>query len=202
MRPVVRDLCTVVGVALASVAYGCPPTAEGPQLAPACTAPEGRIARASRASIIDWANRVTYLPSGSTGAYVYGFAAGDSVRIEAADNRAGRGCIVARLTSRTAYPAMGIGAGRSYVLVDSVSGRYRAVIIAENASVPMTVLPVALHTHVLGAPAPEPVSLLGGCVPGCGSGGRYWCRFPGDTTRTQSILSPEQLDRLPSGGLR
>jgi hypothetical protein len=185
----------VLGISLSAIAHGCGRD-RAVSAAAACSPPGGEFASLSRMEIIRWAGDVSYEEADPSRAYVYGFAPTDPVRIEAAGNRAGRGCIIARLTSARAFPAMGIGVGRSYVWAESLGVGHRAVIIPEDSTISLTVLPLALHDHVPGGAPPPTVGALGGCVSLCGVGGKKWCRFPGDTTRSESIAIPRDLDRL------
>lgn len=184
-----------LGIALSAAAYGCSRD-RSVSAAAACSPPDGKFASLSRTAIIRWAGAVSYEEPDPSRAYVYGFALADPVRIEAAANRAGRGCLIARITSARAFPAMGIGVGRSYVWAESLGVGHRAVIIPEDSAMSLTVLPLALHDHVPGAAPPATVGALGGCVSGCGEFGRKWCRFLGDTTRSESIALPRDLERL------
>jgi hypothetical protein len=155
----------------------------------------------SRAALITWAGRVRYLPPSRANGYAYGFADSDSVRVEAAEDRAGRACVIARLTSGRAFRPVGIGAGVNYVFADSFAAGYKAVIIPTDTRVPITVLPLVLHPHEPGAsPPPDTDGLLGTCIPGCGLGGRTWCRFPFDSTRAEAFLRPQDLSRLRTAG--
>ena len=206
MPPVRRELFTVLGIVLVAIASACGSPDSGgssgdtgagseASAAAACS-PGGRIDSMSRTAIVTWAGRVRYLPPSPSLAYVYGFAAADSVRIQAAEERSGRACVIARLTSGRAYPAVGIGRGDNYVFAESLAAGYKAVIIAADSALPITVLPLALHAHVEGGSPPDPVGLLGSCVAGCGLGGRTWCRFPFDSTRADVYERPLDLERL------
>ena len=87
----------------------------------ACAPPGGSIATASRSDVATWASALPFVPASPSRAYVYGFASSDSVVIEAVDTvhfttLAPKGCLIARLTSAVARPALGIGAGANYIL--------------------------------------------------------------------------------------
>jgi hypothetical protein len=210
MPPVRRELFTVLGIMLVAIAFACgspesddtsgeSAAASGASVAAACS-PGGRIDSMSRTAIVTWAGHVRYLPASPTLAYVYGFAAADSVRIQAAEERSGRACVIARLTSGRAFPTIGIARGDNYVFAESLATGYKAMIIAADSAVPITVHSIALHAHVEGGAPPDPVGLLGSCIQSCGVGGRTWCRLPFDSTRAESYARPLDLERLRSPG--
>jgi hypothetical protein len=196
-----RGHVTVLGAVLLGMAYGC---SRDPAVsaAAACRPPGGGFQTMSRTDLVTWANGLTYQPPNPASAYVYGFAPSDSVRIEGTDNRAGRACLLARVTSPRTYPALGIAAGRSYVWIDSLADGYRTFITAEDSTAAMRVVPLALHDHLPGAQPPPSVGAFGGCVAECGEGGKKWCRFAFDTSRTASLMRPLDRERPRAMGVR
>jgi len=157
----------------------------------ACTPPGGSIATASRSDVATWASTLPFVAADPSRAYVYGFAASDSVVIEAVDTvhlrtLAPKGCVIARLTSAVARPASGIGAGANYIWVDSLTGGYKTVLIPADTTVSMTMHALAVHNHTLGDPAIAPVGALGFCGY-CDKDARKWCRAGLDSASTTSI---------------
>ena len=129
------------GLALAALMGGCGQDQQQQQQAAtaaggvACQPPGGQMAALSRANFVAWAGTLSYRAPDASRAYLYGFAPGDSARIEAAEEAGGSSCVIARLTSAHAYPGFGIGAGTNYVVVDSGSAGYTARVIAVDSTV-------------------------------------------------------------------
>ena len=164
-----------------------------------CSPPGGRFDRASRQTLVGWAEGLTYVPRDSTRAFVYGFAPSDSVSIEAAVvDAAGPqwdspwGCITARLTSARAFPALGIGVGRNYLWADTLGGAYRTVVIPADSTVAIVVHPLVVHSHVAGATPPPRVGTVGVC----GQCQRYWCRSGFGSIGIARLMEPRELERL------
>jgi hypothetical protein len=194
-RPRARGPIPTVGFAMAAVIVGCGQEQQsGAAAADACR-PPSQVAAMSRADIVAWARTLSYGAADSTRALIYGFAAGDSARIEAVEGEGGTSCVGARLMTRNAYPALGIGAGENYVVVDSASGGYNAVLVAADSSVGMRVHRVATHTHEPGAAPPPRVGSMGMCLRACG---REWCRGALDSARTEALARPRDLDLVRS----
>ena len=194
-RPYARGFVPAAGLALAVLMGGCPPgereqgqeqqqpaaTAGGD----ACRPPGGPLSAQSRADLVAWGAGARYDPPDATRAYVYGFAPGDSAQIEAAEDATGARCVVARLTSENAYPARGIGAGVNYVVVDSGSTGYTAMMVSADTSVDSQTFPAVMHVHEEGGQPPPTIGSMGGCVSDCGSGAvKRWCRWAMASTDT------------------
>jgi hypothetical protein len=150
-----------------------------------CT-PPGDSYRGARGAFVSWAEDMSY-QADSSRAYVYGFTAADSVRIEAAVlDTAGPGglspygCVYARITSARAVPARGIAAGANYLMVDSVGGAARTVVIPAETGAPITTHAVVLHAHTEGSPPPAAVGTSGSC----GQCKKMWCRATFDSPTT------------------
>lgn len=192
--------CSLVfGIAVAVVASACMRESQQQGGSNACSPPGGEFDDASRQSIVAWAGGLNYHPHDATYAFVYGFAPGDSVRIQAAvldttgsGGSSPRRCIYARITSAQAFPALGIGAGVNYLWADSLAGGDRSVIIPADSTRPMTVHPLVLHSHALGAPPPAQVGMYGSC----GQCKTYWCRAGLDSVGAASLMEPRELERL------
>ncbi len=183
-----RSLASLIGTVLAIGVHGCGGESALMIAASACAPPAG-IAASSRSSLVDWADGISYASGDTALAYVYGFSASDSVIIQAVDSAdAGTpaGCIMARLTSGVARPASGIGAGRTYVWIDSITSGYRAVLIPEDSSVAMTVHPLTVHSHLPGDPPPPTIGTLGFCGY-CDYTAKRWCRGGLDSVSTTEL---------------
>ena len=196
-RPHARGLIPAAGLAMAALIGGCERGQQREAVrATASSPPGGEMAALSRAQIATWASTLSYNAPDTTLAIIYGFAAGDSARIEPVEDAGGTSYVAARLTTANAYPAVGIGAGVNYVVIDSGSGGYNAVIIAADSSVGMRVHRVVRHAHEEGAAPPPRVGSMGVCTRvGCT---RVWCRFSLDSLRTDSLARPRDLDLIRS----
>jgi hypothetical protein len=201
--PLRRAVSIVLAVGTSTIALGCMREAVDSGPLNACAPPGGRFEAASRDDIVGWASRLPYSLD-TTLAYVYGFAASDSVRIEPVDSaRAAtgspKGCVIARLTSARAFPGSGIGVGRNYIWVDSVPGGYRSVIIPENSSLSIALHPLDLHAHTLGGAPPASVGAVGYCDY-CSKTVRVWCRSALDSAGATRLMEPGELEALRGGG--
>jgi hypothetical protein len=186
-RPYARGFIPAAGLALAMFMGGCGREREqGEEQQPSgaiagasvCQPPGGPVAAQSRADLVAWASGVNYRPADPARAYVYGFSPGDSAVIQAAETTSGASCVVARLTSEIAYPARGIGAGANYVVIDSGSTGYTAMMVSADTSVDSQTFPAVMHVHQEGGQPPPTIGLMGGCVADCGSGTvKRWCRW-------------------------
>jgi hypothetical protein len=184
-RPYARGFISAAGLALAVLMGGCGRGEQEPGQQPSaaaagasvCQPPGGPVAAQSRADLLAWASGVNYRDAAASRAYVYGFAPGDSAVIQAAETTSGESCVVARLTSENAYPARGIGAGTNYVVIDSGSTGYTAMMVSADTSVDSQTFPAVMHAHEGGQPPPT-IGSMGGCVSDCGSGTvKRWCRW-------------------------
>jgi hypothetical protein len=200
--PLRRAVSIAFAVGISAIALGCTRAADDSGPLSACTPPRGSFEGSSRDDIVRWASRLPYSLD-TTLAYVYGFAASDSVRIEPVDSaRAAtgspKGCVIARLTSARAYPGSGIGVGRNYIWVDSVPGGYRSVIIAENPSMSITLHRLQLHAHTLGGAPPAQVGSFGYCDYCTKT--KVWCRSALDSAGATRLRDPRELESLRGGG--
>lgn len=205
-RPHARDFIPIAGLALVALMGGCGREQEQQQAAAtagggACQPPGGQVTAQSRADLVAWAGGVRYRAPDAARAYVYGFAPGDSARIEAAEDASGASCVVARLTSSNAYPSRGIGAGVNYVVVDSGSTGYRAMVISADTAVGMRAFPAVMHLHEEGGSPPPTIGSMGGCVNDCGAGTvKRWCRWALDSIAAATLARPQDLRLVRSPG--
>jgi hypothetical protein len=68
----------------------------------------------------------------------------------------GAGRIIARYQARSAYPPLGIPAGRSYVWVDSLGGSFREVVVPDGEG-PVVEMPLEIEAHPPEYFGPRPV---------------------------------------------
>lgn len=165
----------------------------------ACNPPGGRIETTSRSDMVTWASGLPYAAADPARSYVYGFPPGDSVVIESVNSASvstlsPSGCVIARLTSDVARPASGIGVGKNYIWVDSLTGGTQTVIIPEDTTVSITVHAVALHSHNPGDAPIAQVGALGYCGY-CDKTARTWCRAGLDSLGTTSLSALSGLGK-------
>jgi hypothetical protein len=165
----------------------------------ACNPPGGHIESASRSDVVSWASGLPYAAPDPARAYVYGFPPGDSVVIESVNaasvsTLSPSGCVIARLTSGVARPASGIGVGKNYIWVDSLTGGTKTVIIPEDTTVSITVHAVGLHAHTASDPPIAQVGALGYCGY-CDKTARTWCRAGLDSLGTTSLSALSGLTK-------
>jgi hypothetical protein len=99
------------------------------------------------------------------------------------------------LRSARALPASGIGIGRTYVWVDSLTGGYKTVLIPEDTAISITVHGLGVHAHTRGDAPVARVGALGYCGY-CDSTARKWCRSGLDSMSTTQLIDLKAL----SGG--
>ncbi|MGH7751610.1 MAG: hypothetical protein ACREN5_02240, partial [Gemmatimonadales bacterium] len=64
----------------------------------------------------------------------------------------GAGRVILRITSEAAYPSLGVRAGVNYVWVDSLTGRFRALVFSDDPRQPPLAVPLGLRQHALQHP--------------------------------------------------
>ena len=137
-----------------------PTLSPGPAAIAACAISSDSVRRLTRRQFVTWASRVEYDSSAdSTGR---GHGAGiPGIRVHRMHgmDRVTRadlqdGCLIARVHTTTAYPALGLGAGWTYVWADSINP-YTATMVPEQEGGAVTEFRLSLES---GEPAPGTIA--------------------------------------------
>ena len=165
----------------------------GPTTIAACAISSDSVRRLTRRQFVTWASRIEYDSSadiagrthdpsiagdpGIAGIRVHRMRGMDRVsRAELED-----GCLIARVRSPSAYPALGLGAGWTYVWADSTNP-YTATMVPEQEGAPVTEFRLSLE-------AEEPaVGTIASPRYICSDCGNDWCVYPRDTFSSQPAL--------------
>jgi hypothetical protein len=91
------------------------------------------------------------------------------------------GCLIARVRSPSAYPALGLGAGWTYVWADSTNP-YTATMVPEQEGAAVTEFRLSLES---GEPAPGTIAAPRYICSDCGND---WCVYPRDTFSSEPAL--------------
>lgn len=159
----------------------------------ACAISSDSVRRLTRRQFVMWASRIEYDSSAdSTGRTHDPSIAGDpgiaGIRVHRMRgmDRVTRaeledGCLIARVRSPTAYPALGLGRGWTYVWADSTNP-YTATMVPEQEGVAVTEFRLSLEPD---EPAPGTIASPRYICSDCGND---WCVYPRDTFQSEPAL--------------
>lgn len=199
--PVVRSLVVAAIAAIITGACGRDRAASGgdtartadsvvsppPTTIAACAISSDSVRRLTRRQFVMWASRAEYDSSADSTGRAHGSdVAGIRVHRMRGMDRVTRveledGCLIARVHSATAHPALGLGAGWTYVWADSTNP-YTATMVPEQEGVAVTEFRLALEN---GEPAPGTVASPKFICSDCGND---WCVYPRDTFSSEPAL--------------
>ena len=155
----------------------------------ACAISSDSVRRLNRREFVTWASRVEYdsVADTATGrAHDPTAAAGIRVHRMRGMDRVTRtdiedGCLIARVHSNTAYPALGLGRGWTYVWADSTNP-YTATMVPAEEGAPVTEFRLSLEPE---EPAPGTIASPRYICSDCGND---WCVYPRDTFSSEPAL--------------
>ena len=160
----------------------------GPSPIAACAISSDSVRRLTRRQFVTWASRVEYDDStaDSTGRAHGSGIPGIRVHRMRGMDRVTRpdiedGCLIARVHTNTAYPALGLGRGWTYVWADSTNP-YTATMVPEQEGVAVTEFRLSLES---GEPAPGTIASPRYICSDCGND---WCVYPRDTFSSEPAL--------------
>lgn len=155
----------------------------------ACAISSDSVRRLNRRDFVTWASRIEYdsVADTTTGrAHDPAAAAGIRVHRMRGMDRVTRpdiedGCLIARVHTNTAYPALGLGRGWTYVWADSTNP-YTATMVPAEEEAPVTEFRLSLEPE---EPAPGTIASPRYICSDCGND---WCVYPRDGLRSEPAL--------------
>lgn len=154
----------------------------------ACAISSDSVRRLNRRDFVTWASRIEYDSVADTMGRAHDPAAAAGIRVHRTRgmDRVTRpdiedGCLIARVHTNTAYPALGLGRGWTYVWADSTNP-YTATMVPAEEGAPVTEFRLSLEPQ---EPAPGTIASPRYICSDCGND---WCVYPRDTFSSEPAL--------------
>ena len=163
-----------------------PPPPPPPTTIAACAISSDSVRRLTRRDFVRWAERIDYDSLADSTGQAHPAIPGIRVYRTRGMHRVTRpeiedGCLIARVRSPTAYPALGLGRGWTYVWADSINP-YTATMVPEQEGVAVTEFQLSLEPN---EPAPGTIAAPRYICSDCGND---WCVYPRSTVSSEPAL--------------
>lgn len=154
----------------------------------ACAISSDSVRRLNRRDFVTWASRIEYDSVADTMGRAHDPAAAAGIRVHRTRgmDRVTRpdiedGCLIARVHTNTAYPALGLGRGWTYVWADSTNP-YTATMVPAEEGAPVTEFRLSLRPQEPAAGTVASPRYI------CSECGNDWCVYPRDTFSSEPAL--------------